>query len=212
MIYRLQLLRFLSAFSILLLHLILFGNDKYGLNAPHLKPVADYLMIGVDIFFIISGFIMMYTARTHNNNPNETKFYTIKSFYLKRISRIYPVWWILCLMLLPILLIKPEWINSSVEVPTSFWHSLFLIPHESVPLIMVGWTLEFEMFFYLIFGITLLLSPKIQFFVITFLFTASILFTSFIETLLPPAFAELITSPLLLYFPIGMALWFGPHH
>ena len=208
MIYRLQLLRFLSAFSILLLHLILFGNDKYGLNAPHLKPVADYLMIGVDIFFIISGFIMMYTARTHNNNPNETKFYTIKSFYLKRISRIYPVWWILCLMLLPILLMKPEWINSSVEVSTSFWHSFFLIPHKSVPLIMVGWTLEFEMFFYLIFGITLLLSPKIQFFVITFLFTASILFTSFIETLLPPAFAELITSPLLLYFPIGMALCF----
>ncbi len=208
MIYRLQLLRFLSAFSILLLHLILFGNNKYALNTPYLNFITDYLMIGVDIFFIISGFIMMHTSRSQNTYPIKLKLIEIKKFYLKRISRIYPVWWLLCLILLPVLLIKPEWINSSVDVPTSFWHSLFLIPHESVPLIMVGWTLEFEIYFYLIFGLTLLFSPKIQFLTIISLFVTMILSANFLNLFLPEAYVNLITSPLLLYFTIGMALSF----
>jgi len=61
MIYNLQLLRSLAAFAVLCAHLILFGNSKYGLGMPQLENSAGFMMMGVDIFFIISGFIMVYT-------------------------------------------------------------------------------------------------------------------------------------------------------
>jgi exopolysaccharide production protein ExoZ len=106
---------------------------------------------GVDIFFVISGFIM-YVAAT-NEKPYE--------FIKKRIIRVVPLYWFATLLLLLILTkFKPFTIPSN-----EFLHliqSFFFIPHYSpgshekiYPYLIAGWTLNYEMFFYAIFGVGL---------------------------------------------------------
>lgn len=210
MIYNIQGLRLLAAFFIVLAHIILFGNEKYSLNQPGLDKPADFFMIGVDIFFIISGFIMIHTRScTNSASENSASTSWIKDaihFFYKRATRIYPVYWLLCLALLPIFFLFPGWINSGADEPTSLFHSFFLIPHKSVPLIMVAWTLEYEMFFYLVFALTIGLTVKKQIFTLTCLFAALVLAGIGIPSLQDSAPLALITSSFLLYFIAGMWL------
>jgi len=214
MIYNLQLLRFLAAFAVLCAHLILFGIAKYGLDGTHLSDPAGFMMMGVDIFFILSGFIMVYTSSLDAPmHPRDAASKTL-TFYIKRITRIYPIWWLLCLMLLPVLLFYSGWVNSSADAPPSFLHSFFLIPHETVPLIVVGWTLEFEMFFYLFFGLTLWLGRKMQVAILCLAAGACVLygalnsighFAPIPDTAANP-YLLILTSPFLLYFAAGMVI------
>jgi len=200
LLYNIQLLRFIASFMIVMTHIILFGNKKYELGLPVLFTVEEVFKMGVDIFFVISGFIMVHT--TYNKKVN------VKDFLYKRCIRIYPVYWLICLSLLPVLTFKPEWINAGSAVPPSFWHSWFLVPSEGAPLLMVAWTLEFEMFFYLIFALFLPLGTKKQIVLITSIFTITSIIGQFIkyEDITNPILT-LITSNLLLEFVAGM--WLG---
>lgn len=106
---------------------------------------------GVDIFFVISGFIM-YVAAT-NEKPYE--------FIKKRIIRVVPLYWFSTLLLLLVLTkFKPFAITSD-----EFIHlvkSFFFVPHYSpdhpekiYPYLIAGWILNYEMFFYAIFAVGL---------------------------------------------------------
>ena len=204
MIYSLQLLRFVAAFMILMAHIILFSNDKYGFNGEFLMPLTDILMIGVDIFFIISGFIMYHTSYSLSPQMSAPRS---KEFLIKRFIRIYPVYWLLCIALLPIIFFMPSWINSGSDIPPSLLHSFLLLPHESVPLLMVAWTLEFEMFFYVCFGLTLLLGRQKQFIFLSAVFIAlAVIGLSFPDLSKQSATLEMITSSMILYFPVGMMI------
>jgi peptidoglycan/LPS O-acetylase OafA/YrhL len=198
MIINIQFLRAVASLLIVCSHIILFGNDKYSLNLPNLNFIAGYFTIGIDIFFIISGFIMVYITYNKDISP--------LLFLKKRFVRIFPPLWMVCIILLPVFFLKPEWINSSDNIPTSLLHSFFLIPHEGTPLIKVAWTLEFEMFFYIIFAITLKLSSTRQIVSITLFFLFSIICGLLFPVLINSAIIKLCTSPYLLEFICGMLL------
>ena len=198
MIINIQFLRAVASLLIVFSHIILFGNDKYSLNLPNLNFIACYFTIGIDIFFIISGFIMVYITYNKDISP--------LLFLKKRFVRIFPPLWMVCIILLPVFFLKPEWINSSDNTPTSLLHSFFLIPHEGTPLIKVAWTLEFEMFFYIIFAITLNLSSTKQIFSITTFFLLSIISGLLFPFLNNSALTKLCISPYLLEFICGMLL------
>lgn len=202
MITNIQFLRLIAAFMIVVLHLILFGNEKYGLNMPKPASLESILDTGVDIFFVISGFVMVYTTKRKPTNA--------RHFLLNRITRIYPVYWLLIFLTLPVFFLRPDWVNSSSAVPTSLWHSLFLFPHEGSPLVMVAWTLEFEMFFYIVFSLTLFLDHQRQIQAITAIFLMLVLAGLQIQPKPSQAFLELATSPLLLEFVAGM--WLGYYY
>lgn len=98
---------------------------------------------GVDIFFIISGFIIYYSS---------VKEFSANEFMKKRVLRIYPLYWIVTLVTLLISYIKPGMINQHVDVPISMWNSFTLFPvPDTSPILIVAWTLSFEMFFYVIY-------------------------------------------------------------
>ena len=200
MVVNIQFLRLIAALMIVFTHAIAFGNQKLGLGQPFLDTVEIFLRMGVDIFFVISGFIMVITTRDRQLSA--------ASFLYKRASRIYPVYWLICLLLLPVLILKPEWVNSSSSVSPSFWHSFFLVPSEGAPLLMVAWTLEFEAFFYVIFACTLSLGTKKQLIVMTALFVVAAawgLGNPYIDEEAP--LRKMMTSTLLLEFVAGM--WLG---
>jgi exopolysaccharide production protein ExoZ len=178
-----QFLRGIAAFSILIAH----------------TPYLQRGHFGVDLFFVISGFIMMYvTERTHEN------------FLLKRIVRIVPLYWLGTLGLFSLAWIAPGVLNTaSTDIP-NLLKSLFFIPYFNgrtfEPLLRLGWTLNYEIFFYLMFFISLSLSHKYR----AALTTALLLFFVFIGQLTQPdhPVAKFYANPILLEFIYGMAAFY----
>jgi exopolysaccharide production protein ExoZ len=115
---------------------------------------------GVDIFFIISGFIMAYSSPgiMRNARPGWT-------FLKRRAERIYPVYWVLTTLKVVIALVVPTVIGIGLGSPTHILSSYLLLPLGPgsaglLPILVWGWTLMFEMLFYLLYAFALGLSIK----------------------------------------------------
>lgn len=119
---------------------------------------ADIGDSGVDLFFVLSGFVMWITTSTKAISPVE--------FYWKRIRRIAPLYWSATLAAALAAYLVPSLLRSTVFDPPHILASIFFIPWVNpapglqgmiAPIVVPGWTLNYEMYFYLIFGLALLL-------------------------------------------------------
>lgn len=112
---------------------------------------------GVDIFFVISGFIMVYTT-TRRAGPGDGVY-----FLKKRIQRIYPLYWIWTTVLLGLWLLHVAFKAHKFAL-TYLIGSYFLFPvsngQDYHPLLSQGWTLSFEMLFYLVFALAIALGLR----------------------------------------------------
>lgn len=99
---------------------------------------------GVDLFFVISGFIISHVARVQPFSAND--------FLLKRFYRIYPFYAFFTGLALAALLINPTWRLGSDTLTSTLGivESFFIVPQNGYPLLFVGWSLEHEALFYLI--------------------------------------------------------------
>lgn len=140
-----QFLRGIAALMVVLTH-IAHKGQQYGTGSLNWFHVGGN---GVDLFFIISGFIMCVT--THN------KKITLLNFLLHRVIRIIPLYWVLSLAALIVFLIVPHMVNSSGG-KTGIIQSFFLIPDGVKFLIQNGWTLSYEFYYYLIFAVFIFLT------------------------------------------------------
>ena len=131
---------------------LFFVQAKYT-TAGVLPAFALYGLAGVDMFFVLSGFIMVAVAG-RNIGPIR--------FLWRRAARIYPTYWLVSLAVLALAIVAPALVDSSVIAPISLWRSFLLVPGETVPLLAVGWTLVHEMYFYLVFAIFLALRLPIS--------------------------------------------------
>ena len=145
----LQYLRGVAALLIVLFHLF---NQLRRLG--YSGPTPDLLQAGVDIFFVISGFIMWYT--TYDSGVNAMQFMA------RRIVRIVPLYWLVTTFYLVLMLVRPEAMMSArfslshvvysyLFIPTT--HPVF--PQHKWPLVIAGWSLNYEMFFYLLYSFSL---------------------------------------------------------
>jgi exopolysaccharide production protein ExoZ len=153
----LQILRGLAALSIALLHCMqdvqaIAARAGGGFTLQDRLPLAA----GVDLFFVISGFVMVYASRDAFGSAA-----SIGPFLRRRAARIIPIYWAVTIIyivislggLAPVNRTKPDgW-----EIVTSF----LFIPWISgsgplvQPVYSLGWTLNYEMFFYLLFALVL---------------------------------------------------------
>ncbi|WP_183568344.1 acyltransferase family protein [Mucilaginibacter sp. SP1R1] len=155
-----QLLRAVAAFAVVVHHLSISFDTFNG--APTFISHSGLGALGasgVDIFFVISGFIMFYTQ---NNYKHENKLTYSLKFLKRRFTRIYPLYWIWTTVLLGMWLLKMA-LNSHVYKLPYIIASYLLIPWPQPganlhPLLDQGWTLSFEMYFYLVFALSLLFS------------------------------------------------------
>ncbi len=109
---------------------------------------------GVDIFFVLSGYIM---ARICEKTPTY--------FLRRRLIRIVPPYWTLTLLLFAVASRFPQLMGNTRPHVSELLKSLFFIPFfkESGlirPLLFVGWSLNYEMLFYLLIWISLFLLPR----------------------------------------------------
>lgn len=157
---------------------------------------------GVTLFFVISGFIMVFT--TTIRNPD------CVTFIAGRISRIVPLYWLITLAVFLIALIKPSLMNSTHANVIELLKSLAFIPYVKEsglvqPIVFVGWSLNYEMFFYGLFGLGLLVPKKTH----AALATMSILIALVVVGVWIPSQSvatHFFTRPVMLEFGLGMAL------
>ncbi|CNF00543.1 TPA: acyltransferase [Yersinia enterocolitica] len=126
--------------------------------------------IGVDLFFVISGVIMVITT-----NSNDTSGRYAVDFMIKRFSRICPYYAIMTLIAL--LLTYKIHDHHALETLTLFLKSVLLVPlWGEQPILEPGWTLTFEMYFYFVFFISLFFNKYRWIFVFSFFLLALTVF------------------------------------
>ncbi|MFK3781089.1 acyltransferase family protein [Agrobacterium sp. NPDC089420] len=194
MIVNLQVLRTIAALLVFFHHLmplidrVFPGVRKYETGAS-----------GVDIFFVLSGFIMVVT--TYQKDADPVRFLT------NRIVRVVPIYWIMTLVIVCIFLLGARPLGVMDLQPSYIWKSLFFIPFQRAgfwePILSVGWTLNYEMFFYAVFSLLMIVRRfylRIFFLVFSlFAFVAAGLFFHFNDYL------EYYSSPVILDFALGAA-------
>jgi exopolysaccharide production protein ExoZ len=177
---------------------------------PEYRPYFETFLLGrlnlaagVDIFFVISGFIMLLTNRS--NTPG--------NFAVRRVIRIVPLYWILTAMLALLALWLPAQFRTTVVSVSAFAKSLLFIPYlnpghpgEVFPLLVPGWSLNLEMFFYAVFALVLFAPTVLRLWIVGLIFGLLVL-AGFVASGhgLPP---ELLfyTDMRLLEFWLGMLI------
>ena len=159
---------------------------------------------GVDIFFVISGFIMVYSARDAFGSK-----WSGLSFIVKRFVRIAPIYYIYTALMIAAAVILPKQLESSNLSAAHIASSFAFIPHADLegrirPILQLGWTLNYEMAFYVVFAASMFMprgkAVKTTIFTI---FTACLLglATSPQNTQL-----KFWTQPIILEFAFGMVI------
>jgi exopolysaccharide production protein ExoZ len=178
------------------------AHDSF-LTRPGFLTIGDS---GVDLFFVISGFIILYVHRSDFEKARAPLY-----FMAKRIFRVVPIYWFLTTVTVFLLAFAPQLFRthySGIDVPWIVGSYVFLpIPPPTGaagPVIGVGWTLNYEMFFYCAFAVALLLSRTIGLQLVFLVLGALVI----IGSLLQPAnlFLSFATDWLLLDFLLGMAI------
>lgn len=193
----LQTLRAIAACLVIVCHSI--GNY---VTWKHLAYPSEAIIwgigkLGVGMFFVISGFIMMFM---HHNDFQIKGAMT--GFYLKRLVRVVPMYWLFTIIVALKIYLQGRDINIS-----DLLKSLLFIPYQNSsglwrPIHDLGWTLNLEMYFYVIFGLALLFNKKIGQLVLFI----TILFPLIINQYYP--IANFYSEPVVVYFLIGVFIFY----
>jgi exopolysaccharide production protein ExoZ len=148
----LEYLRLIASFMIILFHahsISLRHADQQGISYFS-APIFWYGCI--DLFFVMSGFLMIHMSRNLYGQPGG-----LRNFFLRRITRTPPLYWIYTIGIAALFMIAPK-LSSQGSVDLKWLiGSLLFYPMARDPIIAIGWTLEYEVFFYTIIGLSILL-------------------------------------------------------
>ncbi len=198
MFYNIQALRGIAALLVVMHH-ALPHFKAMNLSNTVFEFIAKFGYIGVDVFFVISGFVMALTTKSKKHGvPNSVLFLK------KRFSRIYLGYWpIFILAFIYYYAVSPNYLADK-EILQSF----LLINSNMFDLVISPtWSLTYESYFYLIIGL-LLLSPKLKpLSVFTFLLIAVVIKNIFIK-LGEYKFIDFFFSSLLFEFIGGYILYY----
>ena len=174
-----QILRGVAAFVVVLCHI-------------HFIKIGEF---GVDIFFCISGFIMMYITEKDGRN-----------FLQKRAIRILPLYYGITLITFCVILIAPSLFNSSEATPEYLLKSFLFIPYERngiiQPVLGVGWTLNYEIWFYFLFYISTKIKKEQRHFICSAILILISVIGLIIKT--ESVVFNFFTSPIIIEFVLGM--------
>lgn len=137
-IHSLQALRFVAAAMVTLLHVEQGARLSLGLPLEG-GAISNIGSFGVDIFFVLSGYIICRTAA--GMKPAD--------FFARRVARVVPIYWLATLAFLPFAVMAGFEASRGLA-------SLTFYPGFGLPLLSVGWTLCFEMLFYTVTAVVLI--------------------------------------------------------
>jgi exopolysaccharide production protein ExoZ len=195
-----QYLRAVSALVVVWVHsLYVMPGVVDQLGKPYFEPST-----AIDVFFLISGFIMVVTTTRKEMRPAE--------FFCIRLVRIVPLYWIATLSLVACAAAGHSLRDVNYR-PLAVAKSLLFVPYAAVegvpgslwPILQQGWTLNYEMFFYILFAISLAVTPRWRLIGLSSTLAALVLAGHLFGPFAGPM-ASVYTNPLLLDFIAGMLL------
>ncbi|MCC8105138.1 MAG: acyltransferase [Clostridiales bacterium] len=156
-----QTLRGICALLVVMHHMRFFARGSFG----------------VDIFFCISGFMIMLTTQGKKNLPARIRN---KYFLRKRLIRVIPFYYLMTVFTFILLKFFPDMFQETQPSFEYLVKSLLFVPFdigEGVlqPILRVGWTINYEVFFYLLFFLSLRISWRYRGWICTALLSVSVL-------------------------------------
>lgn len=209
-----QLLRAVAVVLVVLFHIRaqewLLISQSDAEKTPLMGGFALNGYAGVDLFFVISGFIMVHVTR-----DLPTGLATAKEFLFARLTRIYPIWWVFAAIAVGLSFAQISFSGSAgmeqisgTEPPLAYLlKSFFLLPQTMLPLPGVGWTLIHEVYFYLVFTL-IILTPRNWWIALLFGWGCLVAFGGMLGLSAAHAsnLPELIFFPMTMEFVIGAAV------
>lgn len=159
-----QYLRGLAAMLVVASHALLYPLAEQTIAYGRLG------WLGVILFFVVSGFIMVTVTGPGSFDP--------VAFLKRRILRIVPLYWAFTLVAAALALVEPGLFKTTVFDAGQLLKSLVFVPfynpasHGLHPLYKLGWTLNYEMFFYVGFAVLALLTARRRVAVLTIAYVA----------------------------------------
>lgn len=141
----LQVFRGLAALAVVAHHAALSTEAFVGAMPAALSSMFGYGLFGVDFFFVLSGFIIMYA---HFDDDCTARL--AKRYAFKRLTRIYPAYWPIGLAMVVLYALIPDF-SAGAGREISLASSALLIPANGAPALSVAWTLVHELMFYGVF-------------------------------------------------------------
>jgi exopolysaccharide production protein ExoZ len=199
-LYAIQYLRALAAISVVMFHA---GSQPLARAGATVAPMTAIGAAGVDVFFVVSGLIMWLVTGAEPVRP--------ATFLAQRIIRIVPLYWAVTLGKAALGVVAPGFGEHAHVTLSHLVLSLLFIPHVSpadgqiLPVLTPGWTLNYEMFFYLLFAASLWLPAKARLAALSACLVGLVVAGRLLNPTGPMLSAY--TNPLLLEFMLG--LWIG---
>lgn len=199
--------------------MVVFGHAQHDaaiwagkLGTPFAKLHLLPWGAGVDLFFVISGMIMVYASRDLFGRPGAPGL-----FIKRRLIRIVPLYWLLASAYVLTMALQNLTIGKAWPEPLAMLASYVFIPVDTYatgipqPFYTLGWTLNYEMFFYVAFAGLILLPPTLAVLTLLWGFILIVLIGAMLSPdLAAPAFWS---QPIILEFTlgalIGLALIYG---
>jgi peptidoglycan/LPS O-acetylase OafA/YrhL len=196
MLLNVQALRGLAAFLVVFVHL-----ERLATLAGLPAGLTVFGNCGVDVFFVISGLIMVVTTSGRKQTP--------LGFLRNRLTRIAPLYWAITLAVFAVALVAPSLLQATTADPAQLLKSLAFIPYARAdgamhPVVFVGWTLNYEMAFYVIFALGLLLPGRLVGLALSIAILAAVAAVGQIAR--PGGVLGFYTAPIVLEFGAGMVL------
>jgi len=162
----------------------------------HWTGVASF---GVELFFVISGFVICHAAA---RDP--------RHFLLKRIARVVPLYWLATFGVALVALVAPALLPSTQVSGLNLLRSLAFWPYQrgdgtDMPLLFLGWTLNYEAFFYVVFAVCLAISTRLAPWLALGLLVLATSLHGLVMPLGDPL--DFWTRPILLNFACGIVVW-----
>lgn len=144
MLVHIQILRFFAAVAVIGFHALGVAPDGFKVPESAISFALSYGGRGVDLFFVISGFIIFYATHAAKLTPAE--------FLRRRVERIVPLYFFVIFAVtilavtLPAIFGAPDWYTARHILKSL---AFIAFTDGEMPVIYVGWSLEYEMYFYL---------------------------------------------------------------
>lgn len=195
-----QALRFVAAFAVVACHASFYAQERLDPTTFRYSAGAH----GVDLFFVISGFVMILASRHLLGTADGWKH-----FAARRIVRIVPMYWLATSVKLAALFFAAHLVLHAEINWLYILKSYFFIPDVNVdnhikPLLGVGWTLLFEMLYYAVFTLCLLLKLNPTRFCAGLFGALAV--ASFVKTPEWPVAVYFYSDPIVLNFVWGMVI------
>lgn len=211
-ILNIQYLRFAAAFVVIFAHANL---SMYGIPVK----LTNLGAIGVDVFFVISGFIMPYIIFGGLYKKESTIKLRPGIFFLHRILRIWPAYFIVTLLFIAISIAAANGVIKNQTTDFIFYFndyrykidyivkSLLFLNDIRGPILTAGWTLQFEFIFYSLISLSIFFGARkfhhIFTTCITFIIACNIANLYFDNLILAQ-----LSRPILIEFIFGMAVYY----